>query len=218
MTVGSSSLYETYLSYGSTTSSSRSSSSDFAEALLTSMDSDSSGSVDSAEFSSAALALSISDESAISSAFSSLDSDGDGTISQEELSASLSQSSGMVAGSMPPPPPPPPSSSESEDTGYTQEELTAMAEDVGSSDSNLASLLESVIENFDEADANEDGKVSSAEAQAYKESTKADSIGTEDVASSSNEEDSLMSALLAQIVSCYSSQTSLSGSSFNLSA
>ncbi len=272
------------------------------------MDSDSSGSVDSAEFSSAALALSISDESAISSAFSSLDSDGDGTISQEELSASLSQSSGMVAGSMPPPPPPPPSSSESEDTGYTQEELTAMAEEVGSSDSNLASLLasvvenfdaadsdgdgkvtaaeamayqqstsegtssaevsnvassgmmpppppppssseseeedtgytideltamaettastdsnlasllESVIENFDEADANEDGKVSSAEAQAYKESTKADSIGTEDVASSSSEEDSLMSALLAQIVSRYSSQTSLSGSSFNLSA
>ena len=85
MTVGSSSLYETYLSYGSTTSSNRSSSSDFAEALLTSMDSDGSGSVDSAEFSSAALALSISDESAISSAFSSLDSDGDGTISQEEL-------------------------------------------------------------------------------------------------------------------------------------
>ncbi|ACZ13144.1 EF-hand domain-containing protein [Sulfurospirillum deleyianum] len=307
MTVGSSSLYETYLSYGSTTSSSRSSSSDFAEALLTSMDSDSSGSVDSAEFSSAALALSISDESAISSAFSSLDSDGDGTISQEELSASLSESSNMVAGSMPPPPPPP-SSSESEDTGYTQEELTAMAEDVGSSDSNLASLLasvvenfdaadsdgdgkvtaaeamayqqstsestenaeasnvassgmmpppppppssseseeedtgytideltamaetaastdsnlasllESVIENFDEADANEDGKVSSAEAQAYKESTKAESIGTEDVASSSSEEESLMSALLAQIVSRYSTQTSLSGSSFNLSA
>lgn len=306
MTVGSSSLYETYLSYGSTNSQNRTSGSGFAEALLTSMDSDGSGSVDSAEFSSAALALSISDESAISSAFSSLDSDGDGTISQEELSASLSQSSGMVAGSMPPPPPP--SSSESEDTGYTQEELTAMAEDVGSSDSNLASLLasvvenfdaadsdgdgkvtaaeamayqqstsegtssaeasnvassgmmpppppppssseseeedtgytideltamaettastdsnlasllESVIENFDEADANEDGKVSSAEAQAYKESTKADSIGTEDVASSSSEEDSLMSALLAQIVSRYSSQTSLSGSSFNLSA
>lgn len=215
MTVGSSSLYETYLSYGSTTSSSRSSSSDFAEALLTSMDSDSSGSVDSAEFSSAALALSISDESAISSAFSSLDSDGDGTISQEELSASLSQSSNMVAGSMPPPPPP---SNSEEDTGYTQEELTAMAEDVGSSDSNLASLLASVIENFDEADANEDGKVSSAEAQAYKESTKAESIGTEDVASSSSEEESLMSALLAQIVSRYSSQTSLLGSSFNLSA
>lgn len=217
MTVGSSSLYETYLSYGSTNSQNRTSGSGFAEALLTSMDSDGSGSVDSAEFSSAALALSISDESAISSAFSSLDSDGDGTISQEELSASLSQSSGMVAGSMPPPPPPP-SSSESEDTGYTQEELTAMAEDVGLSDSNLASLLESVIENFDEADANEDGKVSSAEAQAYKESTKADSIGTEEVASSSSEEESLMSALLAQIVSRYSSQTSLSGSSFNLSA
>ena len=143
MTVGSSSLYETYLSYGGTTSSSRSSSSDFAEALLTSMDSDSSGSVD---------------------------------------------------------------------------ELTAMAETTASTDSNLVSLLESVIENFDEADANEDGKVSSAEAQAYKESTKADSIGTEEVASSSSEEDSLMSALLAQIVSRYSSQTTLSGSSFNLSA
>lgn len=307
MTVGSSSLYETYLSYGSTTSSNRSSNSDFAEALLTSMDSDSSGSVDSAEFSSAALALSISDESAISSAFSSLDSDGDGTISQEELSASLSQSSStMAAGGMPPPPPPP--SNSEEDTGYTQEELTAMAEEVGSSDGNLASLLasvienfdaadsdgdgkvtsaeamaykeasnestdtteasnvassgamppppppssvssdteeaegytaaeltamandatttdsnltsllESIVENFDEADTNEDGKVSSAEAQAYKESTKADSIGTEEVATASSTEDSLMSALLAQIVSRYATQSSLSSSSFSLSA
>lgn len=161
--------------------------------------------------------------------FDAADSDGDGEVTAAEAMAyqqstsegtSSTEASNVASSGMMPPPPPPPSGSESEeeDTGYTIDELTAMAETTASTDSNLASLLESVIENFDEADANEDGKVSSAEAQAYKESTKADSIGTEDVASSSSEEESLMSALLAQIVSRYSSQTSLSGSSFNLSA
>jgi len=177
MTISSNSLYgtSTYGSYGNSTSSSRTSlSSQFAEALLTSMDSDSSGSIDSTEFSSAALALSSStDESTISDAFSSLDSDGDGTISADELSALFSDGSTMAAGSMPPPPPPAQSSSSNstEDTGYTADELTAMASEVSSTDSNLASLLASVVENFDAADANGDGKVTSAEAMAYQQST-----------------------------------------------
>lgn len=309
MTISSNSLYGTssYGTYGSSTSSSSSLSSQFAEALLTSMDSDSSGSVDSTEFSSAALALSISDESAISSAFSSLDSDGDGTISEDELSTLFTEESGMAAGGMPPPPPPTSSSTE-EDTGYTADELTAIAEEVSSTDSNLASLLASVVENFDvadadgdgkvtsaeamayqqstqettdatetssavsaaggmppppppssstgleeddegyteeellamvdevsetdsnlaslfetlaanfdEADTNEDGKVSSTEAQAYKDSTKAESIGTSEVKTETNE-DSLMKALLAQIISNYSTQNTLSGTSVSFSA
>ena len=104
MTLSSDSLYGASLgaTYGYGTKNSATSESSFAEALLTSMDSDSSGSIDSAEFSSAALALSISDESAISSAFTAMDSDGDGSVSFDELNSTLAQMSSSAAGSMPP--------------------------------------------------------------------------------------------------------------------
>lgn len=180
MTISSNSLYGTSLggTYGSSTSSSSSLSSQFAEALLTSMDSDGSGSVDSTEFSSAALALSTSDESVISDAFTSLDGDGDGEISVDELSSLFAQGAGMAAGGMPPPPPPSGSVS-AEDTGYTAEEITALASEVSETDANLASLLTSISENFEAADANSDGKVTAAEAMAYQESTQGTTDSTE---------------------------------------
>lgn len=181
MTISSNSLYGTSLgaTYGYGTTNSTSSSSSFAEELLTSMDSDGSGSLDSTEFSSAALSLLNNDQSAVDDAFNSLDSDGDGTISVDELSALLTQNaSSMAAGSMPPPPPSS-SSSSTEDTGLTQDEMTAMLEDVSSTDSNLATLLTSVSENFDAADTNGDGKVTFAEAMSYQQSTQNSTDSTE---------------------------------------
>jgi len=306
MNISSNSLYGTssYATYGSSTSSSSSLSSKFAEALLTSLDSDSSGSVDSAEFSSAALELS-SDTSAINDAFSSLDSNKDGSITIDELTSMLSAQSTMTSGSMPPPPPsssqgkedngktkdeltamaeevsstdsnlasllssvaenfdaadansdgkvtsaeamayqqstqetsasgtdasnvaasgsmpppppPPSSSSREEDTGYTKDELTAMASETSSTDSNLSSLFETLAQNFDAADTNSDGKVTSSEAQAYKDSTRADSIGVANATTESSN-DSLMKALLAQIISNYATQNTLSSSSVSFSA
>ena len=308
MTLSSNSLYGTSMgaTYGSSTNSTSSLSSKFAEALLTSLDSDSSGSVDSTEFSSAALELANGDTSAVNDAFSSLDSNKDGSISIDELTSMLSAQSTMASGSMPPPPPPssssshgqedngytqdeltamakevsstdsnlasllssvaenfdaadangdgkvtsaeamayqrssqettdgtdasnvaasgsmpppppPPSSSMQEDTGYTKDELTAMASDVSSTDSNLASLFESLSQNFDAADTNSDGKVTSAEAQAYKESTRADSMGVANTETASSN-DSLMKALLAQIISNYATQNTSLGSSVSFSA
>lgn len=186
----------------------------FAEALLTSMDSDSSGSVDSAEFSSAALALSSSnDTSAIQEAFSALDTNEDGVVSIDELTSSIEsiigQQQGTMAAGGPPPPPP-----KEEDTGYTQEELTAMSSDVASSDSKLASLFETLATNFSSADANSDGKVTSAEAMAYQEATKQTSVGT----TSSNSEDGLMKKLMEQIIAQYATQNTISTSAINLSA
>ena len=305
MNISSNSLYGTssYATYGSSTSSSSSLSSKFAEALLTSLDSDSSGSVDSAEFSSAALELS-SDTSAVNDAFSSLDSNKDGSITIDELTSMLSAQSTMTSGSMPPPPPsssqgkedngktkdeltamaeevsstdsnlasllssvaenfdaadansdgkvtsaeamayqqstqetstsgtdasnvaasgsmppppPPPSSSAQEDTGYTKDELTAMASETSSTDSNLSSLFETLAQNFDAADTNSDGKVTSSEAQAYKDSTRAESMGVANTTTASSE-DSLMKTLLAQIISCYATQNTLSSSSVSFSA
>ncbi len=154
MTLSSNSLYGTSMgaTYGSSTNSTSSLSSKFAEALLTSLDSDSSGSVDSTEFSSAALELANADQSAINNAFKALDSNGDGSISIDELTSMLSAQQSMAASGSMPPPPMPPSSSTQEDTGYTKDELTAMSSQVSSTDSNLASLLSSVAENFSAAD------------------------------------------------------------------
>lgn len=219
MNISSSSLYgaSTYASYGSSSASSGSMSSQFAEALLTSMDSDSSGSIDTAEFSSAALALSnSSDESSATEAFSALDSNEDGVISMDELTSSIesmmAQQGPMAAGAPPPPPPPPPQNG-GEDTGYTQEELTAISSEVASTDSNLAALFETLSTNFDAADANGDGRITSSEAMAYKESSKEESMGT-----TQTSEDSLVKNLLAQIIASYANQNSTTTSAINLSA
>ena len=62
------------------------------------------------------------------------------------------------------PPPPPPAES---DAGFTEEELTDQLAEIGSTDSARASLISNVVNNFDAADTNEDGKVSFQEAIAY---------------------------------------------------
>ncbi|KIM09845.1 MAG: hypothetical protein KU29_00885 [Sulfurovum sp. FS06-10] len=225
MNINSSSSYgvSVYSSYGgSSTASTNDLSSKFAEALLSTMDADSSGGVDSTEFSKAALELSgISDESAISEAFSGLDTDENGAISLDELSSafeSMASQGGaaMAAGAPPPPPPgPPPSESEDEeDTGYTVDELTTLASDVSSTDSDLSSLFETLVANFDAADTDGDGRVTASEAMAYQESSKEESMG---VSEKKGEED-LMKGLLAQIISSYGSQNTLAQSVLNLSA
>lgn len=103
--------------------------------------------------------------------FSQLDSDGDGKVTQDELKTSIqklaesldSQFDEMrMQGAMPPPPPP----SES-DAGFTEEELTEQLAEIGSTDSARSSLISNVVNNFDAADTNEDGKVSFQEAIAY---------------------------------------------------
>lgn len=220
MNISSNSLYETsaYASHGSNSSSSSTSSmsSKFAEELLTSMDSDSSGSIDSAEFSTAALALSSSNtKSDAAATFSALDTNQDGVVSIDELTSSiesiLGQQGTMAAGG---PPPPPPSSSDSgEDTGYTQEELSAMSLSTSSTDSKLSSLFDTLSNNFDDADGNGDGKVTSKEAMAYQEATSEASIGT-----NQQKDDTMMKNLLAQIISSYSTQSSAQASTLSLSA
>ena len=204
----------------SSSSNTNSLSSKFAEELLTSMDSDSSGSIDSAEFSSAALKLSssssTSDASSTAAAFSALDSNQDGVVSMDELTGAIESiigQQGTMAAGGPPPPPPSNDNKSSEDTGYTQEELTAMASDTTSTDSKLTSLFETLAKNFDSADTNSDGKVTSAEAMAYKESTKETSVG-----STQTDDDKLMKNLLAQIISQYTNQNSTLSSAINLSA
>jgi len=222
MNINSSSSYgvSAYESYGnSNTPSSTKMGSKFAEALLSKMDVDSSGGVDSAEFSKAALELSsISDESAITEAFNGLDTDENGAIGLDELTSafeSMASAGVMGMGGKPPPPPgPPPKREDEEDTGYTVGELTTLASETSSTDSTLSSLLETLATNFEAADANGDGKVTASEAMAYQESSKEESMG---VSEKKGEED-FMKGLLAQIISSYGTQNTTTQSVLNLSA
>lgn len=113
--------------------------------------------------------------------FSTLDSNGDSKITQDELATGLQKLADQLAsqfsdgrtqsavqGAQGNPPPPPPGN---KDEGLTKDQLTAMASDVSSSNSTLASQLTATATNFDKADTNGDGKVSFQEFQAYNQST-----------------------------------------------
>lgn len=117
------------------------------------------------------------------SLFGAMDTDSDGKVTEQELSSLLQKVAdqfedsfgaarvGQAMGNRPPPPPPPPGGGGDEDDGLTVDELGAMAEDAEASGSAQAADLASLVESFDEADTNGDGKVSFQEAMAFRESS-----------------------------------------------
>lgn len=121
--------------------------------------------------------------------FTKLDTDSDGKVTQQEFKDTLrklhdnleqqfhnsrmltameaggiGKTNGM--GGMPPPPPP-----QGNDQGFTKDELSSQLEAIGSSDSKRSGLISSIVENFDAADTNGDGRVTFQEAMAYQQST-----------------------------------------------
>lgn len=111
--------------------------------------------------------------------FSQLDADGDGKVTQSELTSSMQSiadsldnqfndmrmSMAMAGMGMMPPAPP------AEDAGFSKDELQSQLDEIGSSDSKRESLLSKIVANFDDADADGDGKVSFTEAMAYDQSS-----------------------------------------------
>ena len=153
-----------------------------AEDLFTKLDTSGKGYIQASDLESAlsGLATTSSTQSA-SDIFSQLDSDSDGKVTKDELSTSIkkmaeeldSQFNQMrMQGGMPPPPP---SGTQESDSGFTKDELTSQLSEIGSSDSARSSLTSKVVESFDKADTNSDGKVSFQEAVAYDQSTKTSS-------------------------------------------
>jgi Ca2+-binding EF-hand superfamily protein len=164
--------------------------------------------------------------------FKQLDGNGDGKVTEQEMSDSLtkmaeqldsqfnsmrtSRQGGMQGmGGMPPPPP-----QGADSAGLTKDQLTSMVSDTGSTDSKLTNL----VNNFDKADTNGDGKVSAQEAMAFDRSSKsgsssstsADSGSTTSSSSSTNSEANVMMKIM-QLMHAYgglgtaSSQSSSSG-------
>jgi Ca2+-binding EF-hand superfamily protein len=167
-----------------------------AENLFSQLDSAGQGYIQKTDLQSALETLSSSSPSSLASStdvdnlFAALDTNSDGKVTKQEFTDTLEklqdsldqqfqdgrmqmamQAAGMGGmngmGGMPPPPPPQAGS----DQGFTKDELSSQLEEIGSSDSKLSSLISSIVQNFDDADTDGDGKVSFQEAMAYQQST-----------------------------------------------
>ena len=149
-----------------------------AEDLFSKLDSTGKGYIEESDLTSALSSLGSTDGTASASEiFSQLDGDSDGKVTETELSSSLEKlaqsldnqfNQMRMQGAMPPPPP---DETQSSDAGFTKDELSSQLSEIRSTDSARSSLISKVVENFDAADTNEDGKVSLQEAQAYDQSS-----------------------------------------------
>jgi Ca2+-binding EF-hand superfamily protein len=171
--------------------------SQMASLLFSKLDTKNQGYIEKSDLASAfsQLASSNDSDSSAENVFAALDSDSDGKVTESELSTVLSRLQEQLdgefnrmrmqggghggpqgMGGMPPPPPP------ADDAGFTEEELTAQLEEAAGSDSARSELLSKIVDNFEAADSNGDGKVSFQEAMAYDKST--ESTTTSEAASS----------------------------------
>jgi Ca2+-binding EF-hand superfamily protein len=197
-----------------------------AETLFSKLDSTGKGYVAESDLASALSALTGSSSSTSASAsasqiFSELDGDGDGKVTQDEMKSGLAKlaealdsqfnASRMQGGGAMPPPPPP-----ADDAGFTKDQLSSQLSEIGSSDPARASLISKVVENFDAADTDGDGKVSFSEAMAYEQSTSSNSTSTtsstgktSDSASSSSTQasDALVFRQIMELLRAYGSQS-----------
>jgi len=150
--------------------------------------------------------------------FAALDSNSDGKITESEFSTTLSKlqeeldgqfnqmrlqghgghgPQGM--GGMPPPPPP------EGDAGFTKEELSSQLEEIGSSDSKRSSFISNVVNNFEAADSDGDGKVTFAEAQAYNSSASSSSDSTANTAATTANSETQVMFKIMQLMHAYGS-------------
>lgn len=161
--------------------------SDVAAQIFSKLDTDKQGYLEASDFTSAISQLSSSQQQASGEeVFSSLDSDSDGKLTQDELTTGIQalqdqldsqfnamrvqQGMGGMNGMPPPPPPGGGREGQGQDEGFDQEQLSQLAsaaEEAG--DSRGASMFSELADNFDEADADGDGKVTFSESVAYRE-------------------------------------------------
>lgn len=187
--------------------------SQMASQLFSRLDTKSQGYIEKTDLASAFSQISTQTGSSpsVDDVFSALDGDSDGKVTKDEFASVLAQLQEQMdsqrmqgahggppgAGGMPPPPPP------GNDAGFTKEELSSQLESAESSDTERNSLLTKIVENFEAADSDGDGKVSFSEAMAYDESTKA--ATTSDSSSSttaSNSDDQIMFKIM-QLMHAY---------------
>lgn len=181
--------------------------SSWASSLYSKLDTTNKGYIEKSDLSSAFSKLSGSSSStSTDSIFSQLDGDSDGKVTEDEMTTALQQLSDSLNsqfessrtqkgqggnGDRPPPPPdgnapPPPPAEGADSAGFTKDQLTSQLSEIGSTDSKRSELISKIVENFDKADTDGDGKVSMTEAMAYDQSTKSDSTSTASTSTSTD--------------------------------
>lgn len=153
------------------------SSTSWVSSLFTKIDTKNQGYIDKSELQTALAQLSSDENStSVDKVFSKLDVDSDGKITKQELSDGIQKLSEELDNQFnqsrvgPPPP---------QDEGFTKEELTSMIEEIGDSDTKRTALMQSIVENFETADTDGDGKVSHSEAMTYDQSVNGTSSASE---------------------------------------
>lgn len=166
--------------------------SQLASTLFSKLDSKNQGYFDKLDLESALSGVSslsdTEDTLGIDEVFGQLDGDSDGKVTQDELTSSLqkladelnSQYNGMRMGQMGGMPPPPPPAGGSADEGFTLDELQSQLDEIGSTDSKRSGLISEIVDNFESADSDGNGKVSFAEAMAFDQASKSSATGTAD--------------------------------------
>lgn len=158
-----------------------------------------------------------SSSAGVDEVFSKLDSDGDGKITEDEMSSSLKKLAEQLhgqfersrmagQGGMPPPPP--------NDAGFSKDELQSQLDEIGSSDSKRATLISNIVNNFDAADRDGDGKVSFKEAMAYDRENRSDSVSSgSDELAATNERSSERAVMkrIMDLMHAYASGGTVSG-------
>lgn len=189
--------------------------SQMASLLFSRLDTKNQGYIEKSDLASAFnnIASQKSDSTSSDDVFAALDGDSDGKVTENELSSVLaklqeqldsqfhqSRMQGMgghggpqgMAGMSPPPPP-------GDDAGFTKDELTEQLQSADSSDSARTSLLSKVVENFEAADSNSDGKVSFQEAMAYDQANSS-SAGSDSASSTQSTADSDGAKIMMKIM------------------
>lgn len=159
---------------------------EMAEKLFSKLDTSGQGYIEQSDLQKAFSQIgSTSESESASDLFAKLDSDSDGKVTKDEFSTALKAAAEQLdnqfasmrmqgGGAMPPPPPPP-----GNDAGFTKGELSSQLNEIGSSDSERSSLISDIVQNFDEADTDGDGKVSFQEAMTYEQSQSSSSGSSE---------------------------------------
>lgn len=192
-------------------------SSQLASHLFAKIDSNSQGYIDKTELQQAFSDISgTSDSTSSDELFSKLDSDGNGQITESEFSSGLDtltqalfgQLQQAQFGAMPPPP---------DDEGLTQEQLSSIAGN-SSVESGAQDKLSALLQNFDTADTNQDGKVSAQEAMAFDQSQNSGSEAIADTDGSAMADQSQLMAQLLQLLRSYGGDGSDASNSGTVSA
>jgi Ca2+-binding EF-hand superfamily protein len=205
--------------------------SNWASSLFSKLDTNNQGYLQKSDIESAFSAISgTSDSSSADSVFDKLDINSDGKVTENEMATALKSLFSNQSGStqMPqggpggPGGPPPPSGGN--DAGFTKDELSTQLQQIGSSDSKRSSLISNIVENFDAADTNQDGKVSMQEAMAFDKahqtSSSAAAQSTADDSASgtdSNGSDDLIAKQIMKLLNAYQVAQNASSSTSNTS-